>query len=181
MIEQDPRITEGPTFFTSLYAWMKRAAQEINSKAPLNSPALTGSPTAPTPPTADNSTRIATTAWVRALLALGFVFSTGTNWYFKLPTVLGGFVIQGGTYSGGFDGGGGASIVYPLTFPNSCLGFIPVPAGTFGSTRELSCYADWGGLGLSSGFVYMREQTGAGAVTNLVGTGANVRWVAFGF
>ena len=34
-----------------------------------NSPALTGSPTAPTPPTADNSTRIATTAWVRATQA----------------------------------------------------------------------------------------------------------------
>jgi hypothetical protein len=34
-----------------------------------NSPALTGAPTAPTPPTSDDSTRIATTAWVRAALA----------------------------------------------------------------------------------------------------------------
>lgn len=36
------------------------------TRAPLNSPALTGAPTAPTPANADNSTKIATTAWVQA-------------------------------------------------------------------------------------------------------------------
>jgi hypothetical protein len=36
------------------------------SKAPLASPALTGTPTAPTPTTSDNSTKIATTAFVKA-------------------------------------------------------------------------------------------------------------------
>ncbi len=36
--------------------------------APLTSPALTGTPTAPMPPTSDNSGRIATTAWVRELM-----------------------------------------------------------------------------------------------------------------
>jgi hypothetical protein len=39
---------------------------ELDLKAPLASAALTGTPTAPTPLTADNSTKIATTAWVRA-------------------------------------------------------------------------------------------------------------------
>jgi hypothetical protein len=34
------------------------------SRAPLNSPALTGAPTAPTPDANDDSTKIATTAWV---------------------------------------------------------------------------------------------------------------------
>ena len=34
------------------------------SRAPLDSPALTGTPTAPTPDAGDNSTRLATTAWV---------------------------------------------------------------------------------------------------------------------
>lgn len=38
-------------------------------KAPLASPALTGTPTAPTPSTVDNSTKIATTAMVQAVLA----------------------------------------------------------------------------------------------------------------
>ncbi len=37
---------------------------QLNAKAPLASPALTGAPTAPTPAVADNSTKIATTAWV---------------------------------------------------------------------------------------------------------------------
>ncbi|MGH9528875.1 MAG: hypothetical protein ACRD2S_03045 [Terriglobales bacterium] len=37
---------------------------QITGAAPLASPALTGSPTAPTPATSDNSTKIATTAWV---------------------------------------------------------------------------------------------------------------------
>ena len=39
---------------------------DLASKAPLASPALAGNPTAPTPATADNSTSIATTAFVKA-------------------------------------------------------------------------------------------------------------------
>ena len=42
---------------------------EMAGKAPIASPALTGTPTAPTPATADNSTRIATTAFVQAVVA----------------------------------------------------------------------------------------------------------------
>ena len=38
-------------------------------KAPLASPALTGTPTAPTPPAGTNSTRIATTAFVQSLIS----------------------------------------------------------------------------------------------------------------
>ena len=48
------------------------------AKANLNSPALTGTPTAPTPATADNSTTLATTAYVKANIA-GFT-SSGTVW-----------------------------------------------------------------------------------------------------
>ena len=40
----------------------------LNAKAPLASPALTGTPTAPTPPTSDSSTKIATTAFVNAVV-----------------------------------------------------------------------------------------------------------------
>jgi hypothetical protein len=46
-------------------------------KAPLASPALTGNPTAPTQATSNNSTRIATTAFVKAQ---GYV-TTDTNYY----------------------------------------------------------------------------------------------------
>ncbi|MEY4300595.1 MAG: Ralstonia phage phiRSL1 [Verrucomicrobiota bacterium] len=45
-----------------------RVEREMNitSGAPINSPAFTGSPTAPTPPATSNDTRIANTAWIRS-------------------------------------------------------------------------------------------------------------------
>ena len=42
---------------------------QLDNKAPLASPALTGTPTAPTPATNDNTTKIATTAFSQALVA----------------------------------------------------------------------------------------------------------------
>lgn len=42
------------------------SVSQVTGAAPLASPALTGTPTAPTPSTADNSTKIATTAYVQA-------------------------------------------------------------------------------------------------------------------
>lgn len=42
---------------------------QMDTKAPLASPALTGTPTAPTPAAADNTTKLATTAYVQTELA----------------------------------------------------------------------------------------------------------------
>ena len=52
------------------------AVGDISGAAPLASPALTGSPTAPTAATSDNSTKIATTAFVKAQ---GYVTSSGVT------------------------------------------------------------------------------------------------------
>ena len=41
---------------------------DLSGYAPLNSPAFTGNPTAPTPDSTDNSTKIATTAFIKSLL-----------------------------------------------------------------------------------------------------------------
>ena len=46
----------------------------LTTRAPINNAALTGAPTAPTPPSNDNNTRLATTAWVRTRIN-----STGIN------------------------------------------------------------------------------------------------------
>jgi hypothetical protein len=46
----------------------------LTTRAPINNAALTGAPTAPTPPSNDNNTRLATTAWVRT-----HINSTGIN------------------------------------------------------------------------------------------------------
>ena len=46
----------------------------LAARAPINNAALTGAPTAPTPPSGDNNTRLATTAWVRT-----HINNTGIN------------------------------------------------------------------------------------------------------
>lgn len=50
----------------------------VGTKAPTNSPAFTGTPTAPTPAPGDNSTKLATTAFVAASAGTGTVTPTGT-------------------------------------------------------------------------------------------------------
>lgn len=58
-------------------------------KADLNSPAFTGNPTAPTQSIGDNSTRIATTAFVRDILPSGVVVMwTGATWNIPSGWVL---------------------------------------------------------------------------------------------
>lgn len=61
---------------TVLSALGKLQAQ-LGLKAPLDSPAFTGNPTAPTPAATDNDTSLATTAFVRAAMALFGVGGAG--------------------------------------------------------------------------------------------------------
>ena len=56
----------------------------LATKAPLDSPALTGTPTSPTPVSGDNTTNIATTAFVQSAISgvsqySGWIVSDGTN------------------------------------------------------------------------------------------------------
>jgi len=55
----DTRVTSNTTSITGNTA-------DILLKAPINSPTFTGTPTAPTPATSDNSTKVATTEYVKA-------------------------------------------------------------------------------------------------------------------
>jgi hypothetical protein len=57
-------------YSSSYSAWvLANPSIVLTSYAPINSPTFTGTPAAPTPATADNSTKIATTAYVQANLA----------------------------------------------------------------------------------------------------------------
>lgn len=62
-------LPEGATnlYFTNARA-LAAAQSALDAKAPLDSPALTGNPTAPTPTAGDNDTSIATTAFVGTAL-----------------------------------------------------------------------------------------------------------------
>jgi hypothetical protein len=89
-------------------SWLRDIAQTLNALmasaaatyAPLASPVFTGDPQAPTPPTADNDTSIATTAYVKAQFAgdltLGGSLSVHAN---VNPTID---VILGGAYTAAF-------------------------------------------------------------------------------
>ena len=97
--------------------------------APLTSPAFTGTPTAPTPTTADNTTKIATTAFVQAniaALATPTLTTTnvteGTRLYFtkdRVNTTL----TAGTNVSITQPGGSGSNTVINVTLPTNVSSF----------------------------------------------------------
>ena len=77
----------------------------LDLKADLASPALTGNPTAPTQASADNSTKVATTAYVKSL------FAGGTGYRY-----INGTLVQAAT---AVSTTSTPSITFPVAFPNS--------------------------------------------------------------
>jgi len=89
------KIVKGTEIDTELTA----VASAISSKADLNSPALTGTPTAPTASAGTNTTQVATTAFVQT--ALSGAFSTGMimMWSGTIATIPTGWVLCNGSNS----------------------------------------------------------------------------------
>lgn len=120
-------LGDDPNFATTI-------TNALAAKAPLSSPALTGNPTATTQSNTDNSTRIATTAFVRnamATIASAAGFDSGTSFaagYVKLPSWLGGFIFQ--WVNASVELGGPTSGSWALDFPNTCLAAVPTPKGS---------------------------------------------------
>ena len=91
------------------------------------SPAFSGSPTAPTPGTGDNSTRVATTAFVQSLInsIKGSIGGTivasnlGQNGYVKFSN---GLILQWGNFNSGRQSypPKSSTFNFPITFSNSC-------------------------------------------------------------
>lgn len=87
----------------------------LTAYAPIDSPTFTGTPLAPTPGGSDNSTKIATTAFVRGLFGSSF----GSSWYQRLPS---GLIIQGANVA--VTGGSNTTttaVTFPIAFPTACL------------------------------------------------------------
>lgn len=119
--------------------------------APLASPPLTGTPTAPTPAAGNSSTQIATTAFITGQASLS---SPG---YQVFPS---GLIMQWGTQSGG--GSGPVAVVFPKVFPNACF-VVTGQAITVQGTVVLSAIT-------ATGFT----------VTNGA-SGSSTTWIALGF
>lgn len=98
-----------------LSAEQQATARKNISAAPVDSPAFTGTPTAPTPASGDSSTRIPTTEWVKGRIAAeapeDYVVETyrsGSTWYRKWKS---GFIQQHGKCGGGYP-----TITLPIAF-----------------------------------------------------------------
>jgi microcystin-dependent protein len=120
------KIVKGTEIDTELTA----VAAAISSKADLNSPALTGTPTAPTASYGTNTTQVATTAFVQAaipsgviLLWSGSVASIPSGWALcngssGTPDLRNRFVVgAGSTYSVGDTGGSATSTLTSSELP----------------------------------------------------------------
>jgi hypothetical protein len=84
--------TEIDTEFTAI-------ASAISSKADINSPALTGTPTAPTAGAATNTTQVATTAFVQTALSAAFTSGMIMMWSGTIATIPTGWVLCNGSNS----------------------------------------------------------------------------------
>lgn len=72
-------------------------ASAISSKADLNSPALTGTPTAPTASAGTNTTQVATTAFVQTALSAAFTSGMIMMWSGTIATIPTGWVLCNGS------------------------------------------------------------------------------------
>ena len=96
-----------------------------------DSPSLTGTPTAPTPSTSDNSTKIATTAFVKSL----FTASKQKNGWRKDGNP--GFIYQWGI--GSCSGVISKTFDFNISFPNTCFNVLACDNGS--SARSLGVSA----------------------------------------
>lgn len=102
--------------------------------APLASPPLTGTPTAPTASAGTNTTQLATTAFVQAAASPGS--SLGTNGYRKNSD---GSIDQWGLVANG--GAGPTAVVFPIAFPTACFNVVSQNVNVQGTIEQSSVSA----------------------------------------
>lgn len=151
LVTTDPsKIVKG----TELDNEFNALANAVSSKANTNSPALTGTPTAPTATTGSNTTQLATTAYVKQeITALGTIGTIASQ--AKSAVDITGGTIVGITDLAVADGGTGASTLTGVVIGNGTSAMTAVAPGTSGNvlTSNGSAWASTPlaikGLGLS--------------------------------
>ena len=135
--------------------------------APIDSPTFTTLARAPTEPSTENSTKIATTAWAK----LGFAVLWSANGYIKLPDWLGGWVVEWGLGSGA---SGSTGVTFPLAFPTACRAAYATMAATASVSTILGCTIN----SISTTGMAVTRQYWNG--TSLGGAGEAFYWLAIG-
>jgi hypothetical protein len=159
------------------------AVADVSGAAPLASPALTGTPTAPTQATGDNSTAIATDAFVNASIATQVARTPQTNFltsgsgtyttpagatYLEIKKMVGGGSGGGGSGSGspGVGTAGGATTFGAFTAsggpatPTNTSTTFPTPATASGP----GAYEVAGALGAPPNVMNLNSANGVGQV-----------------
>lgn len=159
--------------------WLELQYDATLDKWVLQNPAtgLFGTATTANDPTfADNSTKAASTGWVRGAMsaiatAAGFAASFTTNGYVKFPSWLGGWVVQWGTITSIAYNATAQSFSFPITFPTACLGIVSKGFASVGTTvfADINIQA-YGTAGVSTYIASCNSGTGV----------INTRWLAFG-
>ena len=143
------------------------AVAQVTGAAPLASPTFTGTPAAPTPLTADSSTTIATTAFVKAQSYLtgnqtvtlsGDVSGSGTT---AITATLANVVTAGTntkiTYNAKGLVTGGAALastdIPNLDFAKITTGTVPVTQGGTGATTAAAARTNLGAVGKATGLI----------------------------
>jgi hypothetical protein len=139
----------------------------LSSLMPISGGAFTGPIVGPTPALGDNSTKLATTAFVNN----AFAASVGANGYQKLPS---GLIFQWGVQTGSFPQGIYGPYSFPTAFPNACLNlsfttispesaggaagdnFIQVPSTNSPTATQFWAWSDLisSGINLANGFYW---------------------------
>jgi hypothetical protein len=128
--------------------------------APIASPALTGTPTTPTPTPGDNTTKCATTAFVGAAIVAaisGLATSKSANGYQVLPGEL---IVQWGVES---IAPGANTLTFPLAFPNACFSVVATP------------------IAAATGFVLTTTYTTTNCSMRAATANGAAHWVAVGY
>lgn len=131
----------------------------------LDSPAFTGTPTAPTPGLGDNSTKIATTAFLRNEFVGSGRQSLAMQGYQRLP---GGLILQWGRVSATV--GTNGSITFPLAF-GGLFTYVAAPEMFVGSGYVVRVYSP-SNTGFSYGWDWVN--------TNGNGVNCIINWIAIG-
>lgn len=96
------------------------------------------------PTGADNSTKLATTGWIRSSMAAiataaGFAISKTANGYIKFPSWLGGWIVQWGSATASV---GGSAVTFPIAFPTANLALAFAQAGPNGVTYYSGAFSN---------------------------------------
>lgn len=89
------------------------------SRAPVNNPTFTGTVSAPTPASTNNTTTVITSAWAK--LGLYSAWASGGYFVFSAPAWLGGWTLQAG-YVSKLSGNTATGYKdFPIAFPSQCI------------------------------------------------------------